>query len=191
MRVERQSMTHLLLSGLTRLARLVLNSHAGTGIWTVLLAVVLCLSLIGLNACGSSQPGLSKVARYSTAPEAQKITVNLLRLDHQVRTRGTPLPTAAAAIGIGTIGNGIPLEIFTTKLNSTVVKKLNLPGVRVRHVSMPYQRVSVVIEDLALLFPLARIREVRMISPAYGATTHITAQGGLNIEPLGGDSHAS
>jgi hypothetical protein len=50
--------------------------------------------------------------------------------------------------------------------------------------------VSVVIEDLALLFPLARIREVRMISPAYGATTDNTAQGGLNIEPLGGDSHA-
>ncbi len=173
-----------------RLARLVLNPHASTGIWAMLLAVVLCLVLIALPSC-RSQSGHSKVARYSSAPEAQKITVNLLRLDHQVRTRGTPLPTAAAAIGIGTVGNGVPLEIFTTRINSTVVKKLNLPGVRVRHVSMPYQRVSVVIEDLALLFPLARIREVRMISPAYGATTNITAQGGLNIEPLRGDSHAS
>ncbi|WP_089941513.1 hypothetical protein [Candidatus Entotheonella palauensis] len=137
-------MTHLHAS---RLTRLMLNSHASTGIRTVLLAAVLCLVLIALNAC-RSQPELSKSARYSSAPEAQKITVNLLRLDHQVRTRGTPLPTAAAAIGIGTIGNGVPLEIFTTKINSAVVKKLNLPGVRVRHVSMPYQRVSVVIEDL-------------------------------------------
>ncbi len=106
--------------------------------------------LLVLPSC-STQSGSSKVARYSSAPEAQKITVNLLRLDHQVRTRGTPLSTAAAAIGIGTIGNGVALEIFTTKINSSVVKKLNLPGVRVRHVSMPYQRVSVVIEDLALL----------------------------------------
>ncbi|ETW98200.1 MAG: hypothetical protein ETSY1_19740 [Candidatus Entotheonella factor] len=173
-----------------RLTRFVHNPHASTGLWTVWLVALLCLVLTALNAC-RSQSEFSKAARYTSAPEAQKITVNLLRLDHQVRTRGTPLPTAAAAIGIGTIGNGVPLEIFTTKINSAVVKKLHLPGVRVRHVSKPYQRVSVVIEDLALLFPLARIREVRMISPAYGATTHITAQGGLNIEPLGGDSHAS
>ncbi len=183
MRVERQSMTFLYPS------RLVHSPQTGvTGLRAMLLALV--LGLMALPAC-SPQVGNSKVARYSTAPEAQKITVNLLRLDHQVRTRGTPLPTAAAAIGIGTVGNGIPLEIFTTKLSPEVVQKLNLPGVRVRHVSMPYQRVSVVIEDLSLLFPLARVREVRMISPAYGATTHITAQGGLNIEPLGGDSHAS
>ncbi len=170
--------------------RLLPNLEAYTGLGAMRLTVVLCLMLAGLSACRSPS-GQSKAARYSSAPEAQKITVNLLRLDHQVRTRGTPLPTAAAAIGIGTVGNGVPLEIFTTKINSAVVKKLNLPGVRVRHVSMPYQRVSVVIEDLALLFPLARIREVRMISPAYGATTHITAQGGLNIEPLRGDSYAS
>jgi hypothetical protein len=173
-----------------RLPRLVHNSHASTGTGAMWLAVVCCLVLMALPSC-RSQSGPSKVSRYSSAPEAQKITVNLLHLDHQVRTRGTPLPTAAAAIGIGMIGNGIPLEIFTTRINAAVVKKLSLPGVQVRHVSMPYQRVSVVIEDLALLFPLARIREVRMISPAYGATTHITAQGGFNIEPVGGDDHAS
>jgi hypothetical protein len=183
-------MTLLRSSWLARWARLVLSPRACSGIWAMLLAVGFCLMPLALSSC-RSQPGLSKVARYSSAPEAQKITVNLLRLDYQVRTRGTPLPTAAAAIGIDTIGNGVPLEIFTTKINAEVVKKLNLPGVQVRHVSAPYHRVSVVIEDLALLFPLARIREVRMISPAYGAKTDITAQGGLIIEPLGGDSHAS
>ncbi len=177
------------LQPLPQPSRLVLNPHAGvTSVRAMLLAAVLCL--LALPSC-RPQAEHPKVARYSTAPEAQKITVNLLRLDHQVRTRGTPLPTAAAAIGIGTVGNGIALEIFTTTINAAVVRKLNLPGVKVRHVSMPYQRVSVVIEDLSLLFPLARIREVRMIAPAYGATTNITAQGGLNIEPLGGDSHAS
>lgn len=178
------------LRPLSWLARLVLNPYVHSGPRAMLWAVVCCLTLVTLPSC-RSQTDHPKVARYSSAPEAQKITVNLLRLDYQVRTRGTPLPTAAAAIGIGTIGNGIPLEIFTTKINTEVVQKLNLPGVRVHHVSMPYQRVSVVIEDLALLFPLARIREVRMISPAYGATTDITAQDGLNKEPLGGDSRAS
>lgn len=170
-------------------SRLVLNPHAGTAsVRAMLLAAVLCLLV--LPSC-RPQAEYPKVARYSTAPEAQKITVNLLRLDHQVRTRGTPLPAAAAAIGIGTVGNGIPIEIFTTRINTAVVRKLNMPGVKVRHVSMPYQRVSVVIEDLSLLFPLARIREVRMIAPAYGATTNITVQGGLNIEQLGGGSHAN
>ena len=71
-------------------------------------------------------------------------------------------------------------QIFTTKINAEVVRKLNLPGVQVRHISTPYQRVSVVIENLALLFPLARVREVRMIAPAYGATTNITAQNASN-----------
>jgi hypothetical protein len=171
------------------LTRLVHHSRACTSLWAMPAAVVCCLMPLALSSC-RLPPEHSKVAYYSSAPEAQKITVNLLRLDYQVRTQGTPLSTAAAAIGIDTIGNGIPLEIFTTKINAAVVRKLNLPGVRVHHVSAPYQRVSVVIEDLALLFPLARIREVRMISPAYGATTDNTAQGGLNIEPLGGDSHA-
>lgn len=169
-------------------SRLALRPQAGAaGMRVMFLAVVCCL--FALSAC-SPQAGHSKVARYSTAPEAQKITVNLLRLDHQVRTGGTPLSIAAAAIGIATVGNGIPLEIFTTKINPEVVKKLNLPGVRIRHISMPYQRVSVVIENLALLFPLARIREVRLISPAYGATTHMTAQGDFTIEPSGDDRHA-
>ncbi len=169
-------------------SRMVLNSRAGmAGVRAMLLAAVLCLLILPSCRPQAQHP---KVARYSKAPEAQKITVNLLRLDHQVRTRGTPLPAAAAAIGIGTVGNGIPIEIFTTRINATVVRKLNLPGVKVRHVSMPYQRVSVVIEDLSLLFPLARVREVRMIAPAYGATTNITAQNGLNIEQLGGGSHA-
>lgn len=177
-------------SKLAKWANLVLNPPARSSLWAMMLAVVICLVLVALSSCHSpSEP--SKVEHYSSAPEAQKITMNLLRLDHQVRTRGTPLSTAAAAMGIGTIGNGVPLEIFTTKLNAQVVKKLNMPGVRVRHVSMPYQRVLVVLEDLALLFPLARIREVRMISPAYGATTHMTAQGGLNIELWGGERHAS
>ena len=167
---------------LSHLARVAFPPHARTRAWAMLLAALLCLTPIALSAC-SAPPGHPKVARYSSAPEAQKITVNLLRLDYQVRTQGDPLPTAAAAIGIGTVGNGVPLEIFTTKISPDVVKKLNMPGVWVRHVSTPYQRVSVVIEDLALLFPLARIREVRMIAPAYGATTHTTAQGGSTSSP--------
>lgn len=172
------------------LPRLVLNSRFRTGLWGMLMAVVMCcLMPLALSSC-RLQPRPSKVAYYSSVPEAQKITVNLLRLDYQVRTQGTPLPTAAAAIGIDTIGNGIPLEIFTTKINAAVVRKLNLPGVRVHHVSAAYQRVSVIIEDLALLFTLARIREVRMISPAYGATTDNTAQDGPHMAPLGGHSHA-
>lgn len=172
------------------LPRLVLNARVRTRLRGMLMAVVMCcLMPLALSSC-RLQSSPSKVAYYSSAPEAQKITVNLLRLDYQVRTQGTPLPAAAAAIGIDTIGNGIPLEIFTTKINAAVVRKLNLPGVRVHHVSAPYQRVSVIIEDLALLFTLARIREVRMISPAYGATTDNTAQDGLHMAPLGGHSHA-
>ena len=174
----------------SHLARVASNPHARTGAWAMLLAALLCLTPIALSSCSSSS-GHPKIARYSSAPEAQKITVNLLRLDYQVRTQGAPLPTAAAAIGIGTVGNGVPLEIFTTTINPEVVKQLNLPGVWVRHISTPYRRVSVVIEDLALLFPLARIREVRMIAPAYGATTNTTTQDGPNIESLGGNRRAS
>ena len=70
------------------LPHLVLNPRACTGLWAMLV-VVCCLMPFALSSC-RVQPEHSKAAYYSSAPEAQKITVNLLRLDYQVRTPAPP-----------------------------------------------------------------------------------------------------
>jgi hypothetical protein len=119
-------------------------------------------------------------------PEAEKINIQLLRLEHRVRTQGVPLVATAIAMGISTIDDRIGLEVYVSPLDAKVVRKLQIPGVSVRHVSMQYRRVLVVINDLALLYYLARIPEVRAISPEYGATTHTGAIGDSNRAQQGG-----
>ena len=126
----------------------------------------------------TSRSGHPKVERSSKQPEAAKIHVNLLRLEEQVRSEDVSLAEAAAHMGLVTVGSGVLLDILTSHLDPSVAQKFERPGVTVRHVSTKYQRVAVVIDDLALLYELAQIPEVRMISPEYGAKTNIGTGGG-------------
>jgi hypothetical protein len=89
-------------------------------------------------------------------------------------------------MGIRTVDDRIGLEVFVSPLDAKIVRKFQLPGVNVRHVSMQYRRVLLVINDLALLYALARIPEVRVISPEYGATTNTDVIGGSNRAQRGG-----
>lgn len=139
---------------------------------TALLASVLCLGV--LSACTSTpSPVHPKVQRFTKVPEAEKININLLRLAHHVRTKGRPLEAAAMAMGIGTSDRGVQLEIYVRRLDPSVVRKFQRPGLTVRHISLQFRRLSVVLHDLSLLYSLARIPEVQMILPEYGATTQL------------------
>jgi hypothetical protein len=150
----------------------------------VLVSVVLLTSafcLLVLPSCTRPQPTAHpKMQPYAMIPEAEKIDIQLLRLEHRVRTQGVPLVATAIAMGISTVGDRIGLEVFVSPLDAQIVRKFQLPGVNVRHVSMQYRRVLLVINDLTLLYSLARIPEVRIISPEYGATTNTGAIGGSN-----------
>jgi hypothetical protein len=145
----------------------------------VLLVSAFCL--IVLPSCTRPQPAAHpKMPPYAMIPQAEKINIQLLRLEHRVRTEGAPLGATAIAMGFSTVDDRIGLEVFVSPLDAKVVRKFQLPGVNVRHVSMQYRRVLLVINDLALLYSLARIPEVRLISPEYGATTNTGAIGGRN-----------
>lgn len=137
--------------------------------WFFLLAGLI-LVLAACVPAGSDTT--AKVERYSTAPEAKKISVNLLRLEEKVRTEGVSPAVAVANTAIATVDSGVLLDIRTTRLDADVKKKFQLSGVTVRHFSPKYNRVSVIIDDLALLYQLAKIPEVQMINPEYGARTH-------------------
>ena len=156
----------------------------------VLVSAALLISafcLLALPSCTRPQPvAHAKMQPYAMIPEAEKINIQLLRLEHRVRTQGVPLVATATAMGISTVDDRIGLEVFVSPLDAKIVRKFQLPGVNVRHVSMQYRRVLLVINDLALLSSLARIPEVRVISPEYGATTHTGAIGGHN-RAQGGD----
>lgn len=145
----------------------------------VLLTSAFCL--IVLPSCTRPQPAAHpKMQPYAMIPEAEKINIQLLRLEHRVRTQGVPLVATAIAMGISTVDDRIGLEVLVSPLDAKIVRKFQLPGVNVRHVSMQYRRVLLVINDLALLYSLARIPEVRVISPEYGAMTNTGAIGGIN-----------
>ncbi|MEE9293850.1 MAG: CFI-box-CTERM domain-containing protein [Phycisphaerae bacterium] len=136
----------------------------------LVLVVTFVVSAATSQAVYGGQP---KVDRYSKVPEAAKINVNLLRLEEKARTEGASLTAAAAHTAIVRVANGVVLDIVTSRLDPSVEKKFLMPGVTVRHFSAKYNRVSVVIDDLTLLYELAKIPEVRMILPEYGARTHV------------------
>ncbi|MDX8411590.1 MAG: PKD domain-containing protein, partial [Mariprofundaceae bacterium] len=122
-----------------------------------------------------AQAAHAKVQYYSNAPQADKISVNLLQLESQARTKGVSLAAAAANTVFTTASGGVALDIVTSHLGPDVERKLRIPGVTVRHISEKYNRASVVISDPALLYQLASIPEVRSIRPEYGAITHVGA----------------
>ena len=115
-----------------------------------------------------------KATKDFKSPEAAKINANLLALDEKVRTGGMSLAAATANTGMLRVDNGLVLDIVTNRLDARVERKFQMPGVTIRDTSAKYNRVSLVIDDLGLLYKLARIPEVRTISPAYGAKTRVT-----------------
>ena len=60
---------------------------------------------------------------------------------------------------------------MTVRDDADIAEKLGLPGVIIRHTSMRYGRISAAIDDLTLLFSLAKLAEVRLIMPEYGGKT--------------------
>ena len=149
--------------------------------------LVSAFCLIALPSCTPPQPAAHpKIQPYAMIPEAEKINIQLLRLEHRVRTQGAPLGSTAMAMGISTFDDRIGLEVYVSPIDAKIVRKFQLPGVSVRHVSMQYRRVLLVIDDLALLYTLARIPEVRGISPEYGATTNTDTLGGSKSAQRGG-----
>ena len=167
-RVERSSMT----AGLARWRRHVGSTHHLSRAlrFATLIGITLCL--MALPSCAPS-PTIQhpKLRRYATASEAEKINIQLLRLEYRVRAEGRPLVATASAMGISTIGDSIGLEIIVSPLDANIVRKFQFPGVKVRHVSMQYRRVLLVVNELSSLYDLARIPEVRVISPEYGVAT--------------------
>lgn len=127
-----------------------------------------------------------KVEQYSKVAAAEKINVNLLRLEHEVRTKRLSL-TAAADNAITITDGGMLLDIITDDLDAGVRQKFQRPGVIVRHISEQYRRVSLTVNDPALIFELAKIPEVRMISPGYGARTRVGAADSRANEALRAD----
>lgn len=153
---------------------------------TWLSGVALIAAVVIVSGCGREQGSASgtskatkemprgtdsKRAQYSQAPGAEKIDVNLLRLEQQVRGENLSLRQAAQKLGILTAGGGMMLDIVTHDIGPGDKHKFQLQGVDMRHFSPRYNRVSVNVRDLDQLYKLAALPEVRSIAPEYGAVT--------------------
>jgi len=117
----------------------------------------------------------AKLTQYSKAPQASKISVNLLALEKKAKARSISFASAAQNTAIQTASGGILLDIVTNRLDAAVLKKISIPGVSIRYSSVKYNRVSVAVNNPALLYQLANIPEIRSIRPEYGARTHVGA----------------
>jgi len=104
-------------------------------------------------------------------PWMGKIDANLLCAATQAKADGVSFSAMAARMGIVTDKTGVVLDIVTNRLDADVKRKIQLPGVTIRYLSVQYLRVVVVIADPDLLYRLAKISEVRMIMPEYGGRT--------------------
>jgi hypothetical protein len=122
--------------------------------------------LISLPAQASGDLN-SKVQQYSSAPQAGKISINLLRLGQQAGQAAMSLSRAAANAG----ASRIKLDLVMNRLDAAVEQKLRLPGVAIDYISARYNRVAATISDPALLLQLANIPEVRSIRREHGAKT--------------------
>lgn len=147
-------------------------AHKISGSARLIFSVAAALA-ISIAASPSVWADNAKVERYSKAPSAEKINVNLLRVEQRMRSPGITLATAIANSGMRTDAKGLRLNILTDNLDAVVKEKFSLPGVRVTDFSERYKRVAVTIDDPTRLFDLANIPEVRRIAPEYGARTHV------------------
>ena len=116
--------------------------HIGCGLLAIV--VSLGLSLQPLEAAST------KVAQYSKAANAAKISVNLLAMEKKAATQHTTLSAVARNAPVSTAGTGIVLDIVMNRLDPVVLQKLKLPGVVILYASEKYKRVSVVIINPAL-----------------------------------------
>ena len=153
-----------------------------------------CQALAGVSAFllvalvpHASSAGNPKLAPYSKAPEAEKISLNLLQLEQDIRHQHLSLTRAAASRALATQGHGLRLDILTRHLNAHVEAELVQAGAQILHLSPSHQRVTVSVQDPAVIHQLARIPDVLMISPDYGATVYTGSVDGRASEAMQAD----
>jgi len=125
-----------------------------------------------INHLGYNGHAASKLAVFSAAmPGDEKISTNLLYVEKLAKSRKGSFVNVAARAGMLIDQGGVVVKILLSRIDSETEKKLRKTGVRIRHLSITYKRVSVVISKPAQLHLIAVISEVRRIDPEYGART--------------------
>jgi hypothetical protein len=113
----------------------------------------------------------AKVEAFSKAPHAEKINVNLLDLEHQVRQGATSLTRGASRMAMHTAGAGIRVDIVMHRIDQDVLDNMRDMGLSMQHVSETHRRISAVVDDIDVLYGVAELEAVEMIMPEYGGAT--------------------
>lgn len=134
--------------------------------------------------------GDSKLSVLSNikAPHAEKINANLLDLESRVRQGNLSLTRAASEMAmVSAVGEGLQIDMLMNHIDDDVLDSLRQIGVSIRYVSETHQRVMGVIDDTALLYDVAALDAVEMISPEYGGATQKGSVDGRASEALFAD----
>lgn len=130
--------------------------------------------------------GHPKVEPYAHASEAEKINLGLLQLEQEMQQQ-LSFTQAAASRAYGTQGDGVKLDILMHYVDADVEAQLVQAGAEIRHVSMVHRRVSVVVHYPSVIYALAQLPAVEMISPEYGAVVHTGSVDGRASEAMMAD----
>ena len=147
------------------------------------------MSMLGIMAL-APQPGHAdhpKIKQYTQVSEAEKINLGLLQLEQEMQLRQLSLTKAAASRAYGTQGDGIKLDLLMRYVDADAEAQLVQAGAEIRHVSIAHRRVSVVVEYPSVIYALAQLSAVEMISPEYGAVVHTGSVDGRASEAMMAD----
>jgi len=115
----------------------------------------------------------AKVLKYSKLPQAEKISVNLLRIANKAKTQNVSFATAATNTAVRKVASAIAIDIVMNSLNSDIEQQLRIPGVTIRYISKRYKRVYAVVNDPDALYEIAEIPEVKTIMAEYGGILQV------------------
>lgn len=145
-------------------------------------AIAQALLLLAIATPALAHPKLNNFTDRS--PAVDKIGVNLLMLEQDVREGRVAQHDGATRATIQSDAQGIWLDVVFRSVTPAVVDKIRQLGATVHHVSYLYQRASVHIDNLALIYKVAEIAEVAMVAPEYGAQTQVGLVTGQGVHAL-------
>jgi hypothetical protein len=141
-------------------------------LWRVSLALAAVLLWAGRPAASraaqQNEASHPKLEAFSAEAEARKISTSLLDLE---TAREGAQPDESSELST----DGVLVNVLVERLDEDVMKRIEVPGVRVRRAHPRYKRVSIVVSDVAALREVAKVPEVLHIWPEHGAATRVGA----------------
>ena len=126
----------------------------------------------------------AKVEAFAKTLQAEKIHLNLLQLETYIQQRAMSFTQAATRMAMQASGEGVQVDILMHHIDEGALDDMRAMGLSIQHVSATHRRITAVVDNMAVLYDVARLDAVEMIMPEYGGATQRGAVDGRASEAL-------